>query len=72
MFVQASSKSFKLFLENLKNYAIAMVIISSQWIDALWKIKFLSLPGMESRLAGSKPSHGTDWLEEEENRRRMI
>jgi hypothetical protein len=77
MLVQALCKYFKPFRQNLKNDVIAMAIISSQWIDALWKIKILSFPDMESRLAGSKPSHYTDWIivkgwKKKENRRRMI
>jgi hypothetical protein len=62
MFVQASCKSFKLFREKPKNCVLAMAITSPQRINALWKIKILSFPGMESRLAGSKPSHYTDWI----------
>jgi hypothetical protein len=53
---------FKLFRETVKNYVTVMAIISSQRIDAVWKIKMVSFPVLESRLVGSKPSHCTDWI----------
>jgi hypothetical protein len=61
MFVRASC-IFQTLPWKPKNFIIAMAIISSRWKEALWKIEIVSFPGMESRIARSKPSQCNNWI----------